>query len=71
MKEAMQSLIKKFKAIGVTGSAMVTELLRFRVLDQILQTSPEVRHGGLRVINYMNWRSKVPLKFLANFLTIK
>ena len=46
MKEAMQSLIKKFKAIGVTGSAMVTELLRFRVLDQILQTSPEVRQWG-------------------------
>lgn len=47
MKEAMQSLIKKFKAIGVTGSAMVTELLRFRVLDQILQTSPEVRQWGI------------------------
>ena len=47
MNEAMQSIIKKFKAIGVTGSAVVTELLRFRVLDQMLQASSEVRQWGI------------------------
>lgn len=43
----MQTIIKKFNALGITGSAMVTELLRFRVLDQMLQGSPEVRQWGI------------------------
>lgn len=47
MKESMQTIINKFKTLGVTGSAVVTELLRFRVLDQMLQASPEVRQWGI------------------------
>jgi len=47
LKEAMQSIINKFKELGVTGSDVVTELLRFRVLDQILQGSSEVRQWGI------------------------
>ena len=43
MTEQMRRLIETFNKVGVTGPAIVQEIARFRVLDQIITQSGEVR----------------------------
>ena len=43
MKANTIAVVEAFRALGVTGEAVITELVRFRVLDEMLQKSPEVR----------------------------
>ena len=43
MTEQMRHLIETFTKVGVTGPAIVQEIARFRVLDQIITQSGEVR----------------------------
>lgn len=46
MTEQMRHLIETFTKVGVTGPAIVQEIARFRVLDQIITQSGEVREWG-------------------------
>ena len=46
MKANTIAVVEAFRALGVTGEAVITELVRFRVLDEMLQKSPEVRQWG-------------------------
>ena len=47
MTEQMRRLIEAFTKVGVTGPAIVQEIARFRVLDQIITQSGEVREWGI------------------------
>ena len=47
MTKQMRRLIETFTKVGVTGPAIVQEIARFRVLDQIITQSGEVREWGI------------------------
>ena len=47
MTEQMRRLIETFTKVGVTGPAIVQEIARFRVLDQIIAQSGKVRGWGI------------------------
>lgn len=47
MKANTIAVVEAFRALGVTGEAVITELVRFRVLDEMLQKSPVVRQWGV------------------------
>ena len=40
-------LEKQLAKLNLAGEAVITELVRFRVLDEMLQKSPEVRQWGV------------------------
>ena len=47
MTEQMRRLIETFTKVGITGPAIVQEIARFRVLDQIISQNGEVREWGI------------------------
>lgn len=56
MKSNNLELVQLFEQYQLQGIDIVNELMRFKVLDQLLSANASAREWGLRQMIYMLWR---------------